>query len=433
MNRRGTSLMEVLIAIFVLALGLVSLLTLFPIGLVQMAKSVQDERAAELAGNAASYMRMMWKSMCEEASTLGGNNDPLFVMEQPPNIAVPTPTSPQPIHAELGLWFPYALDDPNAGIIDNSRTKVLPNAPAAALANVPTLRFNGFLMAKRDQPSYPVFVDPVGWRTGSGQNAVAGLWVAGSNANLTSPGNPLAQATTASPTSSAIPRRGLCADGWKFSHTVATLAPGGGSTKYRAWRSMNTSQLLRTCFLSDDADFSPDGLMFVSIRVPQYSCAWLLRRDRNSSRKDVNVTVVVYHRRSIESASDESTYWASPSLTRLPDQSVNYGSSLKLHYLATEPRPAIRRGGWILDATITPSFTQGYYYRVTDVGEPQASATVAGEMELDVQLESPMRPGLETPEAAASFTKSRKIIIQDRLLEVFDKGPLDMNSGCRLN
>src|SRR3954469_13698210 len=65
MLRRGTTLIEVLIAIFIMALGLIALLTLFPIGAVQMARAIQDERAAQVAANGASYFRWYWKNMVE--------------------------------------------------------------------------------------------------------------------------------------------------------------------------------------------------------------------------------------------------------------------------------------------------------------------------------------------------------------------------------
>src|SRR4051794_12179863 len=51
-RRSGITLIEVLVAIFVMALGMIALLTLFPIGALQMAQSIQDERAAQCAANA---------------------------------------------------------------------------------------------------------------------------------------------------------------------------------------------------------------------------------------------------------------------------------------------------------------------------------------------------------------------------------------------
>lgn len=421
MKRRGTSLMEVLIAIFVLALGLVSLLTLFPIGFVQMAKAVQDERAAQLAGNAASYMRMYWKSMCEEAVAMARNGESIFRFD--PNIpAVYTGTTPPAMLQELRLWFPYAMDDPNCGIAQPALALTLPGTPLAALTD-PTKQFNNSLLASaQERPSYPVYVDPVGWRAADGKNGIQGLWVGA--------GNPSAPAVpVVSPTPCAIPRRTIGVDSWRVSHTIATEP--AAAPKFRTMREMATPQILRTCFLMDDGDFDTDGKMNMFTRLPQYSCAWLLRRDRNSHRKDVNMTVVIYHRRAVESPTEETAYWASPTVTRLPDNSMTYGNTLRLHYsTTTNDKPAIRRGTWILDATVSPTAMQGFYYRVTDVSEPQQ---IGSEFVVDVQLESPLRPGLEVPETPASYQKSRKFVIQDRVLEVFDKGTLELNSLSRIN
>src|SRR5687767_14193572 len=51
-RRRGATLIEVLVAIFIMAIGLLALLTLFPIGALRMAQSIQDERTGAAAMNA---------------------------------------------------------------------------------------------------------------------------------------------------------------------------------------------------------------------------------------------------------------------------------------------------------------------------------------------------------------------------------------------
>ncbi len=50
--RRGATLVEVLVAIFVMALGMLSILTLFPLGALQMAQAIKDDRCAHAALNA---------------------------------------------------------------------------------------------------------------------------------------------------------------------------------------------------------------------------------------------------------------------------------------------------------------------------------------------------------------------------------------------
>ena len=51
----GSTLVEVLAAIFVMAIGLLSLLVLFPLGALSMAEAVKDDRAATIASQANAF------------------------------------------------------------------------------------------------------------------------------------------------------------------------------------------------------------------------------------------------------------------------------------------------------------------------------------------------------------------------------------------
>ncbi len=48
-SRPGATLLEVLVAIFIMGIGLIALLVLFPLGALTMAKAIRDERAAQAA------------------------------------------------------------------------------------------------------------------------------------------------------------------------------------------------------------------------------------------------------------------------------------------------------------------------------------------------------------------------------------------------
>src|SRR5579862_7466045 len=53
MNRRsGMTLMEVLIAIFVMGIGLLAVMAMFPLGASSMARAIKDDRAGHAAANA---------------------------------------------------------------------------------------------------------------------------------------------------------------------------------------------------------------------------------------------------------------------------------------------------------------------------------------------------------------------------------------------
>jgi hypothetical protein len=61
MNRRpGITLTEALVALFVAALGMIALLTLFPLGALQMGQALKDSRCAQSAQEADGLMRWYW-------------------------------------------------------------------------------------------------------------------------------------------------------------------------------------------------------------------------------------------------------------------------------------------------------------------------------------------------------------------------------------
>src|SRR5262245_12543666 len=76
MNRRNaTTLVEVLVAIFIMGVGLLAILALFPLGALQMAQALKDDRAAQAAGNATALARVIWKQACDaDADMFGAPN-----------------------------------------------------------------------------------------------------------------------------------------------------------------------------------------------------------------------------------------------------------------------------------------------------------------------------------------------------------------------
>ena len=60
-TRRGFSLTEVIVALFIMAIGIISLLTLFPLGAVQMGKALRDDRSQTTGVIADGKMRLWWQ------------------------------------------------------------------------------------------------------------------------------------------------------------------------------------------------------------------------------------------------------------------------------------------------------------------------------------------------------------------------------------
>src|SRR5262245_56539469 len=93
-RRPGITLLEVLVAIFILALGLLSLLTLFPLGALTMAQAIKDQRSADAAANANAIARAFWKYVVQTNGPL--NPDPTIdqALVSPCQNVPPTPPAP---------------------------------------------------------------------------------------------------------------------------------------------------------------------------------------------------------------------------------------------------------------------------------------------------------------------------------------------------
>lgn len=116
-RRPGMSLTEVLVALFIMALGTIAILTMFPLGAIQMGQALKDDRTAQCSNQADAYMRWYWKTK---------------VVESGPDA------------------FTTAFTNPGNG--------------ATALTTA----------ANAGQPSYPVAIDPMGFAAGS-TGPVAGV------------------------------------------------------------------------------------------------------------------------------------------------------------------------------------------------------------------------------------------------------------------
>src|SRR5438093_7745538 len=101
-TRTGATLTEVLVAIFVMAIGLLALLTLFPLGALSMAQAIKDDRTAHAAKNAFAI-----------SQALSFQSDPTIL-----DVRVPTNALGVPLTG-IGVYQQFP---PVAGIPNNSST-----------------------------------------------------------------------------------------------------------------------------------------------------------------------------------------------------------------------------------------------------------------------------------------------------------------------
>lgn len=125
-RRPGMSLTEVLVALFIMALGTIAILTMFPLGMMQMGQALKDDRTSQAASAADAYLRWYWKTQVTQPSPpnyLSNSNEPFVrAMYNPSDTYGAPPGGANP--------FPQVV------------------AGSGAVGAV---------------PSYPVVVDPFGW------------------------------------------------------------------------------------------------------------------------------------------------------------------------------------------------------------------------------------------------------------------------------
>jgi prepilin-type N-terminal cleavage/methylation domain-containing protein len=81
---RGVTLLEVLVAIFITGVGLLALLVLFPLGVLNLAQAIKDDRASALAADSAMLSRDGTELLSQtrdfiEDALLAGKADPQTV------------------------------------------------------------------------------------------------------------------------------------------------------------------------------------------------------------------------------------------------------------------------------------------------------------------------------------------------------------------
>lgn len=335
-RRSGVTLLEVLVAIFVMGIGLLAILTLFPLGALRMFQAIQDDRCAQAGANA-------------------------WALAQMKNVA-----------NEPGV---FTLGDPFLN----------PFLPAPAASN-----------ALPNTSSYPVFIDPIGFRRAFG--TPSGLNVGG----IDKPGNGL-----------GIARR-----------TVSFV--GSNQDAYQWFTSLDGIDFepLATGGNSDPATprlvLPPPPKQFV--RDIRYSWAFMCRRPRYSDSSVVDVDIVVFSQRPLAMTAGltlpETVYSKDLPPKGTTDVSFNTAANVVNITYGANPPPAVRIGDWILDATPTDNLpapfggfpgSHAYFYRIVGATDNGGN--------MDLEVETPIR---DFPPMAT--TAGGTVVIIDGIANVYAKG-----------
>ncbi|MFO0949349.1 MAG: prepilin-type N-terminal cleavage/methylation domain-containing protein [Planctomycetota bacterium] len=143
-NRRGLTLMEVLVAIFILAIGVIAIISLFPVGVQTIRQSVFDTRSTIIAINAESTIELFdWI------------NDPYLMNPPARTPSNPLSLGPMPDPGAQNEPLPLHPSDPSfpaAGPSTSAYAKLV-NSLGASIVAFPTTGDSG--------EGFPVYVDPV--------------------------------------------------------------------------------------------------------------------------------------------------------------------------------------------------------------------------------------------------------------------------------
>lgn len=380
-RRSGVTLTEVLMAMFVLAIGLMGILALYPVAAIQMAQAIKDDNCAVADANATAQIRPIWQDEVAK-----------------PNPRYAIPLAPPP-YADTRDPFFGAMRDVNFPWNPDFNTQPYVIGAGTGAGDVPpAFRANTTNQAVQpyyqpyigpttnlNRPGYPVFVDPVGWNNPNNAGTVQQYWV----------GNDYANGLFGIPRRSyrvceysQIPATGLYTipiptslktillNRYFVKTDDLTFTKGDDTNLYNPY----TAAPYNGGMIQDTSSATPNPANF-NIRSGEvqrdgrYTWAYLLRRSHNNQPNIANLTVVVYSGRSLDGPANEYSFTNSLFVKGSTEAVITYAGA----------RPPIRKGTWILDATthlrllgqINP---HGFFYRIVNVTE-----TTPGTLSLELQ------------------------------------------------
>jgi prepilin-type N-terminal cleavage/methylation domain-containing protein len=368
-RRSGMTLVEVLVAIFVMGIGMLALLTLFPIGMLRMARAIHDERSAQSAQNAQSIAVMYGLGQDLDVST-----------------------------DSAGTF--------NAGVAYDVFNNTSPRHPATGVPNY-------LLNADPYSESYPILVDPIGFYNVTG---LAQHWVGGSvpttNVNV-----------AAAPHQGGLRRRpaefvrnGLALPAQIIDRNKRILS------SFTLWDDL--------VFENDLAVGAPGGPKINAttvLRDPRFSWGYTMQRPMASDKSVVNCSIVIFDKRSLSitgnGALAEHVY---PNITFF--NSNTNSIIIDITNPAVVP-PPLRPGDWIMDVTpYNPTATSGsshaYWYRVIAAEDVTDGVSKFAKYEVQQPIRGRFPGAPVTTASGVTLGFQGTSIVMEGVAEVFEKGPI---------
>jgi hypothetical protein len=348
-RRSGVTLIEVLVSIFVTAIGLLAILALFPVGAFSMANAIKNGRCVQASINATAFAK--FQNIANDSSIVNTTS--------------------------------------GVNLYTNPDATNLPSLPAS---------YTG--------PSYPVYVDPVSTLNFS---APFSSWLGDVNF------------FGAFAYKTHIPRTSL--------NCFSSIAAGGSNIPFQ-----------RMMTLLDDINFGqaagpayPSPALLQVEREDRYTWTYMLQRPSANYAGLVNATIVVYAGRSAF-LPGENTYVTNAAGTFQGVQFIAGSNQVDVTWnpLIGQPKPVIKNGTWILDATcvhynqntakveVPPDGPHGFFYRVVGVTEVPQTNT------LTLELQTPIRgtSTVDLPPLVPALQPYGVLVVMENVVEVFEKRPL---------
>jgi len=369
MRRPGITLLEVLSAIFIMGIGLISLLTLFPLGALKMAEAIKDDRAAQAGVNGQVIANAV-------------------VMRLDPDVNA----------AMLNKQIPSSLFIGSA---------YAGGTPFPALTISP------------DGPGLPVLVDPIGALAYTGQPGWPG-WVAYPMVQQTPPrGIPRICGQWGPFSQQAVGLLGAGRPNVAGCLRWCTVQDDLGFVGDGAYQGLT----------ADPPSWVPGGGLGVQ-RNLVYSYAWMVRMPRAGAPNVVDVSVLVFSGRSIDLVGFGTQEQAYTAVFNGPANTVAlYAAGPGSDPPSLRKGQWVLDASMGQNAAGTLS-VRGFFYRIVSVSDPILDPS-NNTSYVNVEVQTPLR-GWTTLDAAFPPTpivggpsapgQVGTVVIFDNLVEVFDEG-----------